>query len=541
MTKSYTSNTNTTTASPGTVKDNAGNSTVCPSDQTVKIDKTAPSCTSSGGNSNWTNGNRTLTGTCTDSGGSGCVGNATKTISTDTNTTTASPGKVKDNAGNETTCPSNQTVKIDKTAPSCTSSGGNSNWTNGSRTLTGTCSDSGSGCTGNATKTISTETNTTSASPGTVYDNAGNSKACPSNQTVKIDKTAPTCTNSGGSSSWKNTNITIKGTCSDSGSGCQESEVKKTYSSNINSTSESPGTVKDNAGNTRTCASDRKVKIDKTAPTCTNSGGSSSWKNTDITIKGTCSDSGSGCVESEVKKTYSNNKNSTSESPGTVKDNAGNTTTCASDRKVKIDKTAPTVTLTMKQLGHNTVDSSKDVKTYYNKSSYANYTSGTNYNGGTVLVWTNPEDALSGIASTTCTVSGAEADRNPDDFSGWRSFFWQGTTTIKCKTKDKAGNTSAQVTAKVVNNHSHEYGDYITHKSAAFKNYKVDYYETCRTDGYWERQSCGHARHKCSTSKKVAHIRCIHCGRTRTEILGSNQNWWCPQNSVDYGVSVWLP
>lgn len=187
------------------------------------------------------------------------------------------------------------------------------------------------------------------------------------------------------------------------------------------------------------------------------------------------------------------------------------------------------------------MDSSKDVKTYYNKSSYDNYTSGTNYNGGTVLVWTNPENALSGIDSTTCTVSGDEADRNPDNFSGWRSFFWEGTTTIKCKTKDKAGNTSAQVTAKVVNNHSHEYGDYITHKSAAFKNYKVDYYETCGDDGKWNSQSCGHAKHKCSTSQKVAHIRCIHCGRTKTEISGSKQNWWCPQDSKTKGIDVWLP
>ena len=173
-------------------EDMVGNKSTIKSAGTVQIDNTPPKCTSSGGSATWTNGNRTIKGTCSDNG-SGCKGDVSKTYSTNTNSTKESPGTVYDNVGNSVVCPANQTVKIDKTAPTCSSSGGNATWTNGNRTITGTCSDTGgSGCAGNASKTYSSNTNTTTASPGTVKDKAGNSATCPANQTVKIDKTAPT-------------------------------------------------------------------------------------------------------------------------------------------------------------------------------------------------------------------------------------------------------------------------------------------------------------------------------------------------------------
>lgn len=168
--------------------DNVGNASPS-SSYIVRIDKTKPTCVSSGGSSTWTNGSRNLVGTCSDTGGSGCKGNVSKDINYQTNSS-ISPGTVYDNAGNSAVCPT-QVVRIDKTKPTCVSSGGNNSWTNGSRNLTGTCSDAGgSGCKGNVTKNYSNEINTTTATPGTVYDNAGNSAACP-NQTVRIDKTAP--------------------------------------------------------------------------------------------------------------------------------------------------------------------------------------------------------------------------------------------------------------------------------------------------------------------------------------------------------------
>ena len=341
--------------SPGKVYDKAGNSVTCPS-VTVKVDKTKPTCKSSGGNSNWTNGSRTITGTCSDKGGSGCKGNVSKTISSNTNGS-VSPGKVYDNAGNSATC-SGVTVKIDKTKPTCKSSGGNSNWTNGNRTITGKCSDTGgSGCKGNVSKTIKTNTNG-GVSPGTVYDKAGNSAVCP-NQTVKIDKTAPTCTSSGGSNAWTTGSRTLVGTCSDTGgSGC-----KGNVTWYINWQGEwynlSPGTVYDNAGNSRACPSNQTVKIDKTAPTCSVNingvVGSNGWyKQQDVGLSLSTNDSGGSSVTSYGLTTSSttsyNSVTSASQSNttgviwyGYVRDGAGNTRSCNSGT-IKVDTEKPVVT-----------------------------------------------------------------------------------------------------------------------------------------------------------------------------------------------------
>ena len=89
-----------------------------------------------------------------------------------------------------------QALYIDVTPPTCVSSGGSDAWTGDSRTLVGTCSDTGgSGCKGNVTWYINSKGNWTNLSPGTVYDNAGNSRVCPANQTVRIC-TNQTCTRS---------------------------------------------------------------------------------------------------------------------------------------------------------------------------------------------------------------------------------------------------------------------------------------------------------------------------------------------------------
>ena len=343
-----TSTTKTLSIASYTIKDNAGNTVTCPArTANVYVDTTPPTCSVTGGSATWTNGSRKITATCSD-GDSGCKTESfSNTYSTEISTTTAgakgnnSGGTVTDNAGNTTSCAANQTVKIDKTAPSCTVSGGGSSWTNADVTLTGTCSDALSGCTSaTVTKSYTSNTNTT-ASPGTVTDNAGNSTTC-SSRTVKIDKSAPTCVSSGGSTSWRNTNLTITGTCSDTGgSGCKES-ITRTFSTNTNTTTASPGTVYDNAGNSVTCPANQTVKIDKTAPTCTSSGGSSSWRNSNLTITGTCSDTGGSGCKANVTNTYSSNTNTTTASPGTVYDNAGNSVTCPANQTVKIDKTAPT-------------------------------------------------------------------------------------------------------------------------------------------------------------------------------------------------------
>ena len=266
--KTYTSNTSGIVIK---VRDRLGNIYTHSGIDITKIDKIAPTCTSSGGSTAWTNGSRTLIGTCSDTGGSGCKENVSNLINKQGNWTNLSPGTVYDNAGNSTVCPGNQTVRIDKTAPTCTSSGGSTAWTNNSRTLVGTCSDTGgSGCSGNATWLINWQGDWTNLSPGTVYDNAGNSTVCPGNQTVRIDKTAPTCTSSGGSDAWTGDSRTLVGTCSDTGgSGCKGNATWY-INSKGSWTNLSPGTVYDNAGNSTACPANQTVRI-CTNQTCTRS------------------------------------------------------------------------------------------------------------------------------------------------------------------------------------------------------------------------------------------------------------------------------
>jgi len=110
-----------------------------------KVDLTAPSCVSSGGNSNWVT-SLTLTGTCSDTV-SGCASpTVTKLFNSTTNITNGSPGTVRDNAGHETVCPTNQTVKVDVATPGApTIAGASTTWTTGNRTFTATAPSSSSG------------------------------------------------------------------------------------------------------------------------------------------------------------------------------------------------------------------------------------------------------------------------------------------------------------------------------------------------------------------------------------------------------------
>ena len=206
-----------------------------------KFDYEAPTITNVSGNeTNWTNKNVTIVvNGASDNGKSGLAEKAYKFDNgpwqKENSKTYTLNGKVviqvKDKLDNIYTQTFDIT-KIDKVKPTCTSSGGNSNWTKDSVTLVGYCSDSESGCTGNAERTISDEMNSTTESPGTVYDNAGNSTKCPSNQLVRIDKTGPSkptitlfkganykANSSYSSGSWTNQDILTDARSSDSKSG----------------------------------------------------------------------------------------------------------------------------------------------------------------------------------------------------------------------------------------------------------------------------------------------------------------------------------
>ena len=68
------------------------------------------------------------------------------------------------------------------------------------------------------------------------------------------------------------------------------------FSSTTKTASIASYTIKDKVGNTKTCAArTANVYVDKTAPTCTNSGDSTTWIKNDRTLTYGCSDSHSGC------------------------------------------------------------------------------------------------------------------------------------------------------------------------------------------------------------------------------------------------------
>ena len=328
------------------VKDYANN--ITSKSITIKnIDRIGPKCKSSGGNNTWTNVSRTIYGTCIDDGeGAGCVTEKiSKTITTDTNAK-LSPGSVRDEAGNETECPATEMVRVDKTKPTCEVTG-IKGWTNKPVTVYGKCKDSLSGCvTGNLKKTYSTQMNE-KVTLGTLRDKAGNESTCTSTVNVQIDTTAPTCSVSGGSTSWTNGSRTVTGTCNDTGgSGCKEN-ISYTYNGtsgqNYSITNAGAagagkgGTVSDNAGNTANCAANQTVRIDKKAPTCVSSGGNPNWiYGGSVTLTGTCSDiAGSEC-KGNVTRTITTPMDSSQVSPGSVYDNVGNKTDCPANQHVHI-------------------------------------------------------------------------------------------------------------------------------------------------------------------------------------------------------------
>ena len=147
----------------------------------------------------------------------------------------------------------------------------------------------------NKKDTISTKTSVVNKTwTATIIDKAGNVGTCDIH--FNFDNKNPTCVSSGGST-WINKDVTIKGTCSDTGgSGCKE-DITKTYKDEIDSSTESPGTVYDNAGNKVVCPADRTVQIDKTDPSCslTEPGpdGKNGWyKSESVTITASYQDNG---------------------------------------------------------------------------------------------------------------------------------------------------------------------------------------------------------------------------------------------------------
>ena len=341
---------------------NAGTASNWSSTYYFKIDKTAPTCGTATGaraENDWTGKDFVITQNCVDSG-SGCTENPSRKFTSTTRTHTFT---IKDNVGHTNTCTVG--VYLDKTAPTCTSSGGSSDWAE-SRTLIGTCSDAHSGCQGNVTKTYNTSGQWTRQSPGTVYDKVGNGKVCPANQTVKIagPPSKPTIDLHGyRSGSWTNQDVTITAS-STSPLGIKRYEYQhgdNYWKNNFNddptgwhlqfNNNRSSMTIKidwessfdysiravDNEEVAGPGSDMFSVNIDKTKPNC-RAPSYGTWTAADRYVEGVCSDNGgSGCIGNASK--YFNTTVSVA-SVGTVYDNAGNSSVCEKEA-VRVDKDAP--------------------------------------------------------------------------------------------------------------------------------------------------------------------------------------------------------
>jgi hypothetical protein len=377
----------------GTATDSAGNSASA-TVSGVNVDQAPPTLngtpTTPPNAQGWYSGDVMIQWSCSDTL-SGIAGSCPSedAISGEGNSLSASE-TVSDVAGNVTTT-SSAPVRIDRTPPVTTASAP-SGWSNTGVTMTLSAVDNLSGV-----ASTSYQLDGAPAQAGTSIainnegihtltfwsiDNAANREA-PQTVQVKIDKTAPTITHTlspvPNASGWNNSPVTVSFVCGDSLSGLAACTVASLISTEGQSQPVT-GTARDNAGNS---ATDRAyVSIDHTNPTITASpdrdANASGWFNAPVAIRFTCADALSGIAvcPSSVSLNEGANKSTT----GIAFDAAGNTGGTTLDG-INIDETPPTITYT----GN----------------------AGTYSVNQTVAISCSASDALSGVASTSCsTISG---------------------------------------------------------------------------------------------------------------------------------------
>ncbi len=172
-------------------------------------------------------------------------------------------------------------------------------------------------------------------------------------------------------------------------------------------------------------------KQDFTRPTLTGSPTTSpngnGWYNGDVAIHWTCSDDASGISGSCPANSTITDEGSSQTASASVSDVAGNTRNATSSA-VKIDRTAPTVSVSAPSPVHGSngwFDAQESFP---------------------VQVGVSGNDALSGIDSFTCTLDGSPATVS----SGQVAVSGDGTHTVSCTSTDKAGNASASASTATV-------------------------------------------------------------------------------------------
>ena len=153
----------------------------------AQIDLSAPTCTSTSSTTSWTNGSVTVTGNCSDTGVSGCVGNSSVTKSEEFSGN-VNPGQVCDRAGNCTPCPDSE-VHIDTTPPTCTTTKTTVNSTAGV-SASFSCDNNAGGSTTNCKSDVSEVKSSTDYE---ISDSAGNKGKCTLSVSSKQQKQTKTC------------------------------------------------------------------------------------------------------------------------------------------------------------------------------------------------------------------------------------------------------------------------------------------------------------------------------------------------------------
>ncbi len=368
-----TSNPNISTNSVS-VCDQAGNCATAGPITGVMIDNTVPAVSCPAADSSWHTGAVTFTCTASDavSGlANPAQANITLTASIGAGTTNpnASTNSVSvcSGAGGCATAGPITGVKIDNQKPSVTCPSADSNWHTGTVTFVCTASDSGSGL---ANATQSTVTLTASIGAGatnpnastnsvSVCDNLGNCATAGPITGVEIDNQKPAVSCPSADANWHTGTVTFVCTASDSGSGlanATQSTVTLTASIAAGATNATVSTnsvsVCDKVGNCATAGPITGVKVDNQKPAVSCPSADSNWHTGTVTFVCTASDSGSGLTnpaQATVTLTASipagtSNQNASTNSVS-VCDKVGNCATAGPITGVKIDNTAPAITI----------------------------------------------------------------------------------------------------------------------------------------------------------------------------------------------------
>ena len=231
---------------------------------------------------------------------------------------------------------------------------------------------------GATNKTLVLENDITKSYRVDIRTNAGSEATTSSNDyIVKIDKIPPSCNMQAQYTTWTKNNRTLKLTCSDSASDCSPNTLEKIWTYNESGkeikTETLAYTVRDNAGNSKTCTyNNYGIYVDKKSPSI--SIASTSVKTNRATIGYNVTDYGSGptkatCVYG-LDTNYGSNGAVNSNNNGCTLANLKNNTKyyyriCASDN-IGNEKTCVTGNLTTATIKQPSIDSVKNPSTAQN-------------------------------------------------------------------------------------------------------------------------------------------------------------------------------